>query len=49
MDSTTSKMPPAETVHPILKGSPNKKDAKTGDVSCNKKSDKSTEKTFNLG
>jgi len=50
MDLTTIKMPPAETVHPILKGSPNKKDAKTGDAaaatsgSSNKKSDKSTEK-----
>ena len=49
MDSTTIKMPPAETVHPILKGSPSKKDAKTGDAadtngSGNKKSAKSTEK-----
>ena len=50
MDSATIKMPPAETVHPILKGSPNKnKDAKTGDAAAtntsgNKKSDKSTEK-----
>jgi hypothetical protein len=51
MDLTTIKMPPAETVHPILKGSssPSKKDAKTGDVAAtngsgNKKSDKSTEK-----
>ena len=51
MDSATIKMPPAETVHPILKGSsPNKnKDAKTDDVAAtngsgNEKSDKSTEK-----
>lgn len=41
-------MPPAETVHPILKGSPSKKD-KSGDAadtngSDNKKSAKSTEK-----
>ena len=39
MDSATIKMPPAETVHPILKGSsPNKnKDAKTktGDDAAN--------------
>ncbi len=37
MDSVTIKMPPAETVHPILKGSsPNKnKEAKTADAAAN--------------